>query len=105
MRSPLFILAIVALIGCDAPVVEWDAPATIAAAPGTRLVIDSAGSARFAPDSSFVPVISAAGVCPTSVRAAYGKSVVRAVWWSVRPDSSAGLYMAASSDSGRTWGG
>jgi hypothetical protein len=66
--------------------------------------MDSAGSARFAPDSSFIPAISAAGVCPTSVRAAYGKSVLRAVWWSVRSDSSAGLYMAASSDSGRTWG-
>src|SRR4051812_9064737 len=103
MRSPLFILVFVAVAACDAPPVEWSDPQVIPDAGGSRLVLDSAGEARFIPDSSPAPSISAAGACRSSVRAARGKTQLRAVWWSVRPDSSAGLYMAASADSGRTW--
>lgn len=103
MRSPLFILAVLGVAACDAPAIEWGDPATIPAAPGSRLVVDSTGAARFVEDSSPRPSISGVAVCPTSVRAARGTTRLRAVWWGLRADSSAVLYMAASADSGRSW--
>jgi hypothetical protein len=103
MRSPLFILAVLAVVACDAPAIEWGDPVTIPAAPGSRLVVDSSGTARFVADSSPKPSITGTGVCPNSVRAAWGTTRLRAVWWELRADSSAALYMAASADSGRSW--
>jgi len=103
MRSPLFILAILAATACDAPAVEWDDPRAVRVAGSSRLVVDSAGDARFVLDSLPARPVSNPGVCTTSIREAWGTSRLRAVWWRVRPDSSAGLYMAASPDSGRTW--
>ena len=103
MRSPLFILAILGASACDAPVVQWDDPRAVRVAGSSRLVVDSAGDARFVLDSASARPVSVPGVCATSIREAWGASRLRAVWWRVRPDSSAGLYMAASRDSGRTW--
>ena len=103
MRSPLFILAILAATACDAPAVEWDDPRAVRVAGSSRLVVDSAGDARFVLDSPPARPVSLPDVCATSIREAWGTSRLRAVWWRVRPDSSAGLYMAASPDSGRTW--
>ena len=104
MRSPLFILAILAASACDAPAVEWDDPRAVRVAGSSRLVVDSVGDARFVADSSPARTVGIPGVCTTSIREAWGASRLRAVWWRARPDSSAGLYMAASPDSGRTWG-
>jgi hypothetical protein len=47
--------------------------------------------------------IDAPGLCAGSVRATRGTHELHAAWWSVRRDSSAGLYAATSNDSGRTW--
>ena len=102
MRLPLFILAFLAASACDAPPVEWGDPRTVRAAAG-RLVVDTAGDARFVVDSTPAPEFGAPEVCRTSVRAAWSAGRLTAVWWRVRPDSSAGLYMASSPDSGRTW--
>jgi hypothetical protein len=103
MRRPLFILAFLATSACDAPPVEWGDPRTVSGAAG-HLVVDSAGDARFVADSAPAAAIGVAGVCPTSVREVWSATRLTAVWWRVRPDSSAGLYMASSPDSGRTWG-
>jgi hypothetical protein len=103
MRLPLFILAFLAASACDAPPVEWGDPRTVRGAAG-HLVVDSAGDARFVVDSVPAPAMGVPGICPTSVREAWSATRLTAVWWRVRPDSSAGLYMASSPDSGRTWG-
>jgi hypothetical protein len=103
MRCPVVILAVLAVAACDAPPVEWGNPATISATAGDRLVIDTGGTARFVADTSPRPSISVAGVCPTSVRGAWGPTRLRAVWWGLRPDSNAVLYMGSSADSGKTW--
>jgi hypothetical protein len=106
MRSPLFALAtgvVLVIAACDAPPVSWSDPSVIPAPPGTRLVVDTAGHARFVPDSTPAPPINAIGICPASVRFARGTTKIRAVWWGIRADSSAVLYLAASPDSGATW--
>jgi hypothetical protein len=106
MRSPFFILAVLAVSACDAPPIDWGDPVTVDGAAGDKLVVDTAGNTRFVSDSAPAPAINAAGECAASARAASGATPTRlhAVWWAVRADSSAVLYMAASSDSGKTWG-
>lgn len=46
-------------------------------------------------------------MCPTSLRLVAAPASqpgrVYAVWWAVRPDSSAALYAATSANQGRTW--
>jgi hypothetical protein len=103
MRSPLFLLGMLAGAACDAPPVEWGDPVAIAVPPNSRLVVD-AGQPRFVPDSSAAQSVHLPGACQASIRGAWSATHVRAVWWGVRADSSAVLYMAASSDSGKTWG-
>lgn len=104
MRSRPFVLLALALTACDAPPVQWGDP-IVAVGPLTgRLTVDSASHAQFVQDSSLSPALSFPGVCPGSVRAASSPSQTRAVWWGLRADSSAVLYMAASPDSGKTWG-
>lgn len=102
MRSPLFIFALLALAACDAPPIDWD-PTITPANQGSRLVVDSAGKAGFFRDTAPAPAVPLPGVCSSSVRAAWGTTRLRAVWWGVRADSSAVLYLAASPDSGHTW--
>lgn len=46
------------------------------------------------------PSVSA---CPVSVRAVGSGSSMFAVWWSVRPDSSAELLVARSGNDGKSW--
>jgi hypothetical protein len=104
MRSPLFLLGLLAVAACDAPTVEWGDPVAIVGTPNSRLVIDAGGHPRFVPDSSGAPPISVPGACQTSIRAAWSATRVQAVWWGVRADSSAVLYITTSSDSGKTWG-
>src|SRR5215212_3326190 len=104
MRSPPFLLLFLAQIGCDAPPVEWASPVMLSAAPQSRLVVDSGARARFVADSSASLSVNAPGACPGSIKAAQGATQLRAVWWGVRADSSAVLFMAATPDSGKTWG-
>lgn len=101
------LLAIIALAAaCDKPPVDWSDPVPIGQTPSaTRLVVDSAGHARFIADSIRLPSVpSAPGLCATSLRSARGMTKVFVGWWSVRPDSSAVLYTAASMNGGTTWG-
>jgi len=103
MRPPLFLLAAVCICACDAPPVEWTNPAAIPSVVNGRLTVDSTG-ARYVAESVAVPSIDAPGICQTSVRVVRGGPQMRAVWWGLRADSSAVLYLAVSPDSGRTWG-
>jgi hypothetical protein len=104
MRSRLFILLAFAASACDAPSVDWGDPVSAAGPSDGRLVIDSAAHAELVPDSSTPPALSFPGVCAGSVRVAQGSTQRRAVYWGLRSDSGAVLYMSASTDSGKTWG-
>jgi hypothetical protein len=108
MRSCLPLLAILLLLAaCEAPLVDWADPTAAAPVPGpSRLVIDTAGSARFVPDTAAAAVTSPAptpGTCERSLRRAAATVHAYAIWWSVRADSSAVLYVARSADAGRSW--
>jgi hypothetical protein len=105
MRPRFSLVLLIALVACDTPPVEWGDPVTAPADLGTRLTIDRTGQARFTSDMSpEVAAPAASGLCATSLRVARGSNQLFAVWWSVRPDSSAALYSARSQDSGKTWG-
>lgn len=110
-RLPSSLLLVGAMVsaGCDKPPVDWTDPEPMAIASGgrSRLVVDSAGAARFAVDTTASRIAAppaAVGVCESSLQTAVGPTRAWAGWWRVRPDSSAGLYVASSADSGRTWG-
>lgn len=115
MRGPLnsSLLLIAALLSsaCDKPVVAWSDPEPIASATGngpTRLVVDSTGVASFVSDTAATAVTlpaPAPGVCEHSLQTARGTVHAYAGWWSIRPDSSAALYVAHSADGGRSWAG
>lgn len=109
---PFSLLLVGALLsaGCDKPLVDWSDPKPIAsirdAEPAT-LVVDSTGAARFVADTAaarIAPPAAAAGMCERSVRTAVGVLHAYAGWWTVRPDSSATLFVARSADGGKTWG-
>lgn len=71
-----------------------------------RLTLDAGGRIALVPPSPLgLPEdVPEARRCPASVRFAVGMRGDRfAAWWAVRPDSSAVLLAAYSSDSGRTW--
>lgn len=95
--------------GCDKPVIEWSDPRTIATVGDTEpaiLVVDSTGAARFVADTAaarIAPPAPAAGTCERSLRTAVGTVHAYAGWWSVRPDSSATLFVARSADGGKSW--
>ncbi|HVE33184.1 MAG TPA: hypothetical protein VNC18_06500 [Gemmatimonadaceae bacterium] len=105
MRAhPLPLMFLVVLAGCGPEPVAWSDPKPIAAAEGpSRLVVDSTGVARFVADT-VRPTIAPAvpGLCAGTMRSAQGRTRIFASWWSVRRDSSAVLYVAASPD-GRSW--
>ena len=102
----LFLLASLPLVGCEAPPIAWSEPLEIAVpSGGSRLIVDATGHPGFAPDSiravTAPPVL---GLCRSTLKTAAGTAHLFATWWSIRPDSSAILYSAASADSGKTWG-
>jgi len=108
VRASLAGAALITLAACDAPPIAWDAPVAIArVAPPSHLVVDSAGHAAFVADTlrvaSLPAVAAGAARCAASVQTAAGATRVFAAWWAVRPDSSAGLYAAWSTDGGRSW--
>ena len=101
------LLLVVLAAACDKPPVEWNDPTPIAGIPGaTGLAIDSAGQPRIdggiSADWNSSPTDP--HLCRSSLRTIRGSSRLYAVWWSVRPDSSASLVTAWSQDSGKTWG-
>jgi hypothetical protein len=101
----VLLLAVAAVAACDANPIVWSDPVSIAAPGGaTHLVVSAAGEPGFVSDSFAVASLpQGAGVCATSVRTAAAPTRAFAGWWSVRPDSSAGLYVASSRDGGATW--
>jgi hypothetical protein len=100
------LLALLVLAACEAPRIEWSDPVSIAQrSSATRLTIDSAGTARFVDEAAPEGTLPTAhGLCESSLRTVAGTTHLFAVWWSVRPDSSASLQTASSADSGKTWG-
>jgi len=104
LRGTLALL--MALGACDASPVEWNDPVPVAQS-GTngQLTIDAAGQPRYIREQVASQTVPAApGLCRSSLRLARGSAHLYAAWWSVRPDSSAALYTAQSSDTGATWG-
>jgi hypothetical protein len=103
---PLLLLASLPLAGCDAPPIEWSEPLEITVPSGeSRLIVDASGHPGFAPDSILaVTAPQVPGLCRSTLTTVAGTVHLFAAWWSVRPDSSAILYSAASADSGKTWG-
>lgn len=101
----LVVSALGGLEACDKPPVAWNDPVSISAPTGIAdLVIDSSNAAHFAAEPRAPQTLpGAAGMCTASVRTAPGTARLYSVWWNVRPDSSAVLYSASSSDSGATW--
>jgi hypothetical protein len=106
MRLRIAAALVLVLAGCDQSPVEWHEPAAVPTPPArSRLVVDSAGTATFVLDTLGRTKLPAEpGLCDSSVQTVTATSHVYAVWWSVRPDSSAILRYAASPDSGKTWG-
>lgn len=107
MRAlPLFLIAALCCVACDAPPVDWSDPAPIAESGGpSRLVVSPQGVARNAIDTAplAVPPAARAG-CASSIVGAADATSRYAVWWAARRDSSAVLYAARSGDGGRDWG-
>jgi hypothetical protein len=89
MRSLRALLSLCVLTACHGDVVKWnEAQIGAGESPPSEMV------ARTIPDSS---------ACPASLRVASSGKFTYAVWWKVRPDSSAALVVARSTD-GETWG-
>ena len=96
-----------ALAACTgAPPLTWENAVTRTgdALPG-RLRIDG-GELRFTTDTTALVAPVVQGSCPGSVRVALsGASGAEryAAWWAPRPDSSAALLSARSTDGGKSW--
>lgn len=92
--------------GCVRDAVQWDreerAPGMLA--PGARLtILPGDQPALIAP---WVPLAAPSGVpmCPASMAATTARGdTAFAAWWRPRPDSTASLVVARSTDGGRTW--
>jgi hypothetical protein len=100
------VLAAIPVLGCEKPPIAWSDPTAIAQPDGAhRLAIDRSGRVAFTIDS-LRPVSppEAPGACRATLVEARALTRLFASWWKVRPDSSSELYIAASQDSGKTWG-
>lgn len=99
------LLFLVVLAGCGPEPVLWSDPKAIVPAEGpSRLVVDSTGTARFVADTvrpAASPDVPA--LCAATLRTSQGRTLLFASWWTVRPDSSAVLHLARSTDGGRVW--
>lgn len=91
---------------CSTPSIGWTDPSAVVGAAGpARVSFDSAGQTRVVPDTASPAATPVApGLCLSSLRTVWAARHLYAVWWSVRPDSSAVLFSASSPDSGKTWG-
>lgn len=104
-RGLLLALTIV-LPACSDNDIAWTDPLTLsAAASDGQLRVDQKGRVRLVADTTtgVVPAVDSSA-CGASVRnARLDDGTVASTWWSVRPDSSAILYAAASPDGGSSW--
>lgn len=101
------VVALALMAACEKPPIEWKDPLPIAT-PSTaaKLVVDSAGRARFIPIDSLMSAPAGRPtepLCPASLRLTPGTVHLFAAWWRTRSDSSAVLRIARSADAGRTW--
>jgi len=104
-RTAILIAATTAAACSGAPI-SWGNAVTRSgnALPG-RLLID-AGEPRFTTDTAALVAPEIPGSCPGSARVALsGPSGTERyiAWWAPRPDSSAALLSARSTDAGRSW--
>jgi len=102
----LLLAAVMLLPACADDDIAWTDPLTLsAAASDGQLRVDQKGRVRLVADTTTGAVPAAdSAACGGSVRnARLDDGTVAATWWSVRPDSSAVLYAAASPDGGSTW--
>ena len=99
------VLAVGSLAACDKPPVAWNDPVPLDQPQGPTKLVVSGATARFVVDSvrsASLPAVP--GLCNSTFVTASGIKDLHAAWWNVRADSSSVLLIAASSDSGRTWG-
>lgn len=111
-RAGAVTLVVLALAACDRGPVEWEAGTTrreLAADSSRDYRLTAAGlEANAAQPQPVAPMDYQGRACPGSLRVsverdARGRTLAAAVWWSIRPDSSARLVSAMSADMGRTW--
>src|SRR4051812_26321820 len=101
-RALLLVTGVAACAGDD---IAWTDPLTMStASDDARLTVDSKGRARLVADTSVSATPSSDGAsCASSVRAArLDDGTLAATWWALRPDSSAVLFAALSSDGGKS---
>ena len=98
-------LVALAVAACSPPPVEWGEPVAVETDAGAgwgTLALGEGEAPRLVEPAAAATL--PAGACPGSVRVARGPGDERlAVWWAVRPDSSAALLAARSTDGGRRW--
>lgn len=96
---------LLAVVGCAPDIVTWEESRIINGPTPDSWLMLSGPVAIFVPTA--VPAMEIAPVaaaCAGSIRVARGQGKdVHAVWWSVRPDSSAALLASRSGDAGATW--
>jgi hypothetical protein len=96
--------AVLSAIACDQARIDWGEPTVATGSASGRVMIDSAGHIAFAP----LPIRPAnlpmrSGMCDASMQVVRDSTRTFAVWWNVRPDSSADLLFSASDDGGASW--
>ncbi len=102
----LVVLLAVPAAGCVRDIVQWDreerAPGMIA--PAARLTLMPGNRpALMAPWVPLAPPVGAL-ICSNSLSATTARGdTAFAVWWRPRPDSSAALVVARSTDGGQSW--
>jgi len=104
--SPAAACGAAAVLACTPDPVQWQAehrtPATLA--PGARLSL--AGGIVPSVVAAWTPASppTSASQCPGSLSAIRARGdTAFAVWWALRPDSTASLVVARSDDAGRRW--
>jgi hypothetical protein len=105
----LVVLPVVALAllvtACDKAPIEWNDPVSTKQPSGPARLAVEGGAPRFVADTTSPAALPPApGRCESGTVTTNGPRKSAAAWWSVRMDSSAVLYVTASTDSGRTWG-
>src|SRR5579862_268236 len=80
---------------CERPAVVWQVPESTTLSMDADVYIDSSGHPGFVMADRVLPRVmpTQPTPCPRSIQIPEGP-VPYAVWWSVRSDSSAGLYAA-----------
>ena len=98
-----FLLLLPVLAACDTSPIDWKDPVVLAR-PNTpvRLVVDTSGRVRYVADSSRVTLPTGVA-CARSLETAPAATRTFAAWWAARKDSSVNLFVAWSTDSGKTW--